>query len=98
MQVTAGKAMQPLLGRSAGINLRAGPLIPLMQKKKTGKERFSCVSLLRLPPEGHASLKLGLRANALGAFRIKPAWRYAAACDSFACRTSVRPHASIACP
>ena len=39
-----------------------------MQKKKTGKERFSCVCLRRLPPEGHASFKLGLRANALWSF------------------------------
>jgi hypothetical protein len=77
-----------------GINPQARPL---MQKKNTGKERFGCVCVHRLPPEGHASLTLGLRANALGAFRTKPAWRYAAACDSFACRASVRRQSSIAC-
>jgi len=79
--------MKHQLGRWFGINV---PPRPLMQKKNTGKERLGCVSLRRLPPEGHASLKLGLRANALGAFRTKPAWRYAAACDSFACRVSMR--------
>ena len=86
--------MKHQLGRSSGINLLRRSL---MQKKKTGKERVGCVSLLRLPPEGHASLKLGLRANALGAFRIKPAWRHAAACDSLCVALRCDAHSSIAC-
>ena len=87
--------MQVRLHVPPGINV---PSRPLKQKKKTGKERFGCVSLLRLPPEGHASLTLGLRANALGAFRIQPAWRSAAARDPFACCACAQHHASIALP
>jgi hypothetical protein len=60
--------------------------LPVDAKKRAGKARLGYVSLLRLPSEGHASLRLGLRANAQGAFRTKPAWRPTAARGRFACR------------
>src|SRR2546421_700446 len=65
-----GNAMQLELVTRIGMKFLSRPLLQTsMQKKNAGKERFGCVSLRRLPPEGHASLKLGLRANALGVFR-----------------------------
>src|SRR5262245_38183624 len=60
--------------------------VPVDAKKRAGKARLGYVSLPRLPSGGHASLRLGLRANAQGAFRTKPAWRTTAARDLFACR------------
>src|SRR5215472_3514359 len=59
---------------------------PLVQKRGLEKRIGVMYFLLRLPSGGHASLRLGLRANAQGAFRTKPAWRPAAARDLFACR------------
>jgi len=87
--------MQCISRGAPGINV---PSWPFEQKKKAGKERKGCVSLHRLPPEGHASLTLGLRAHALGAFRIQPAWRFSAARDPTVCCARAQRHSSIALP
>jgi hypothetical protein len=90
---TRDEAMQSSLHAAPGISVHSQPL---KLKKKTGKDRVGCVCLHRLPPEGHASLKLGLRANALEAFRIQPAWRFAAARDPSVRSAGAQRQSSIA--